>query len=208
MEKVIIFGGSGHAKVIADIITKSGDEVVGFLDDNLSRQGQIVYQDKKVLGTIDQCAQYSDCKFIIGIGNNTIRKKLAETYFNLDWYTAIHPNAIIANDTMIEEGSVIAAGAVVNPGTKIGKHTIINTSATIDHDNMIGDFVHVSPGAHLAGTVTLEEGNWVCIGASIINNVTIKKNNIIGAGAVVVKDIDAENKVFIGIPAREKGENA
>ena len=33
-KKVIIIGAGGHAKVIADIVIKSGDELVGFLDDN------------------------------------------------------------------------------------------------------------------------------------------------------------------------------
>ncbi|MEG0271135.1 MAG: hypothetical protein RR821_12885, partial [Clostridia bacterium] len=32
-KKVIIIGASGHARVIADIIKCSGDEVQGFLDD-------------------------------------------------------------------------------------------------------------------------------------------------------------------------------
>ena len=35
-KKVIIIGSGGHAKSIANIIIKSGDEVVGFLDDNKS----------------------------------------------------------------------------------------------------------------------------------------------------------------------------
>ncbi len=34
MKNVIVIGAGGHAKVIADIILKSGDNLVGFLDDN------------------------------------------------------------------------------------------------------------------------------------------------------------------------------
>lgn len=33
-KNVVIIGAGGHAKVIADIIKKSGDTIVGFLDDN------------------------------------------------------------------------------------------------------------------------------------------------------------------------------
>ena len=32
---VVIIGASGHGKVIADIILKSGDSIKGFLDDSL-----------------------------------------------------------------------------------------------------------------------------------------------------------------------------
>lgn len=202
MKNVVILGASGHAKVVAEIIIKSGDNVVGFLDDNIKLLSKKVYLDKKVLGTLANIDKYQDSYFIIGIGNNKIRKDISLKYNNLKWYTAIHPNAIIANDVKIGEGTAIMPGVVINPGTIIGKHCIINTSSSIDHDNVINDFVHLSPGAHLAGTVTVGEGTWVCIGASIINNVTIGKNNIIGAGAVVLKDILENDKICIGIPAQ------
>ena len=32
-KEVVIIGAGGHAKVIGDIIKKSGDEVIGFLDE-------------------------------------------------------------------------------------------------------------------------------------------------------------------------------
>ena len=34
MREVMIIGASGHGKVAADIIEKSGDRVAGYLDDN------------------------------------------------------------------------------------------------------------------------------------------------------------------------------
>ena len=34
-KNVIIMGAGGHSKVIADIIVKSQDNVLGFLDDNI-----------------------------------------------------------------------------------------------------------------------------------------------------------------------------
>ena len=117
-------------------------------------------------------------------------------------YTAIHPSAIIAEDVKIGTGSVIMAGVVINPGTVIGKNCIINTCSSLDHDNLLEDYVHISPGAHLAGTVTIKEGTWICTGAIVKNNITIGKNNIIGAGGVVIKDIIEENGTYIGVPAR------
>lgn len=202
-KKVIIFGASGHGKVLAEIILKSGDDVVGFLDDDLSIQNKIVYLDKKVLGTINDCNNFKDCFFVIGIGNNKIRKLISNKYNNLKWYTAIHPNAIIATDVKIGEGTVVMPGAIINPGTIIGKHCIINTSTSLDHDNVIEDYVHLSPGAHLAGTVKIGEGTWICAGVTVINNITIEKNNIIGAGAVVIKDIHESDFTYIGIPVKK-----
>lgn len=200
-KNVVIIGAGGHAKVIADIITKSNDNVIGFLDDNLDIQNKTIYLNKTVLGTTKDIDKYKEYYFVIGIGNNNIRENIANSY-DLKWYTAIHPNAIIANEVSIEEGSVVMAGSIINTGTKIGKHCIINTKSSLDHDNIIEDYVHISPGATLAGTVHIKEKTWICAGATIINNITIAKNNIIGAGSVVIKDINEENGTYVGVPAR------
>ena len=200
-KNVVIIGAGGHAKVIADIITKSNDNVIGFLDDNLDIQSKTIYLNKTVLGTTKDIDKYKEYYFIIGIGNNNIRENIANSY-DLKWYTAIHPNAIIANEVSIEEGSVVMAGSIINTGTKIGKHCIINTKSSLDHDNIIENYVHISPGATLAGTVHIKEKTWICAGATIINNITIAKNNIIGAGSVVIKDINETNGTYVGVPAR------
>ena len=204
-KKVIIFGASGHARVIADIIKKSGDEIVGFLDDNADIQGNTIFDGKIVLGDTSEesVKKYSDCYFIIGIGSNRVRKIISEKYSNLKWYTAIHPNAIIGSNIEIGEGTVLMAGTVINTGTKIGKHCIVNTCSSLDHDNILEDFVHISPGAHLAGTVKIMEGTWICAGVTVINNITIGSNNVIGAGATVIKNIEEENCTYIGVPVKK-----
>lgn len=203
-KEVVIIGAGGHAKVIADIIEKSGDEVIGFLDDNLNIQGNIIFDGKRVIGTTkeEDVNKFKDKYFVIAIGSNRVRKLISEKYQDLIWYTAIHPNAVIANEVEIEEGTVVMAGAIVNPGTKIGKHCIINTSVSVDHDNIIEDFVHISPGSHLAGTVTVKECTWICAGVTVINNITIGKNNTIGAGATVIRNIEEENSTYIGVPVK------
>ena len=204
-KKVIIFGAGGHARVIADIIKKSGDEIVGFLDDNADIQGKTIFDSKIVLGDTSEesVKKYVDCYFIIGIGSNRVRKIISEKYSNLKWYTAIHPSSIIGSDVSIKEGTVIMAGTVINTGTVVGKHCIVNTSSSLEHDNILEDYVHISPGSHLAGTVRISEGTWICAGVTIINNITIGKNNIIGAGATVIKNIEEENSTFVGIPVKK-----
>lgn len=201
-KKVIIIGAGGHARVIADIIKKSNDEIVGFLDDNAEIQGKTIFDGKIVLGDTSEesVKKYSDCYFIIGIGSNRVRKIISEKYPNLKWYTAIHPSAIIGSNVEIGEGTVLMAGTVINIGTKIGKHCIVNTCSSLDHDNILEDFVHISPGSHLAGTVKVMEGTWICTGVTIINNISIGKNNIVGAGATVIKDILEEDSTFVGVP--------
>ena len=196
---VVIIGASGHGKVIADIVKCSGDRVVGFLDDNpYLTEGFVGFP---LLGTVNEYAQYSDCEFVVGIGNAAVRERIANQLVGVVWYTAIHPSAVISDlDTDIGEGSVVMANAVINPGAKIGRHCIINTGAIVDHDNRIDDFTHISVSAKLAGTVSIGKRTWIGIGASIKNNISICSDCMIGAGAVVVHDI-TESGTYIGVPA-------
>lgn len=203
---VIIIGASGHAKVIADIIEKSADKVVGFLDDNVAINTIVAgYTEFKVIGKIKECEELQKknptYKFIIGIGNNKIRKEISQKY-KLNYYIAIHPSAQIGLDVKIEEGTVVMANAVINPSAQIGKHCIINTGAIIEHDNIIENYVHISPRVALGGTVKVGENTHIGIGATVKNNIEICKNTIVGAGAVVVKNIEEEG-TYVGVPARK-----
>jgi len=201
-QSVVIIGASGHGKVVADIVIENGDKVLGFLDDNPNLPEKFV--GFPVLGTIDEYKKYSDARFIVAIGNATIREKIANKLENVAWYMAIHPAAVISKlDTVIDDGTVVMANAVVNPGARIGRHCIINTGAIVEHDNRLEDYVHVSVGAKLAGTVSVGKSTWIGIGASVSNNLNICADCMIGAGAVVVKNIK-EAGTYVGVPARKR----
>ena len=193
-KKVIIIGASGHGKVIADIIRRNGDCVVGFLDDDLLKPG--------VIGIVSDCLKYEDCSFVIAIGNNGIRKKIAEEYSNLKYYTAIHPTAVVGASVSIGAGTVVMANAVINPSVSIGRHCIINTAAVVEHDSVIESYVHISPGAVLCGTVSVGESTHIGAGATVRNNLSITQNVVVGLGAAVVKNIDKVG-VYVGVPAKE-----
>jgi len=196
----IVIGAGGHGAVVADILLKRGFSVIGFLDDGIKAGTEIL--GANVLGKVDCCADYPGAMFIIGIGDNAIRKKIAETY-PLEYGSAIHPSAIIGNQSKIGRGTVLMAGAIVNPRTVVGAHCIVNTASSLDHDNSIGDFVHVSPGVVLGGDVSIGSGTHVGIGAVVRNGISICSGTVIGAGAAVVKDIIAPG-VYVGIPAKLK----
>ena len=193
-KEVIVIGAGGHGKVIADIIKRSGDIVIGFLDDDSSKSG--------CMGVISDCVKYKDKYFVIGMGSNSIRKRISEAYSGLKYYTAIHPSADIADDVSVGEGTVIMAKAVINASSKIGKHCIVNTGAVIEHDNMIGDYVHIAPNATLCGTVKVGNITHIGAGAVIKNNTVIANDVVLGCGSVVVKNI-IEAGTYIGVPARK-----
>ncbi|MBR3593566.1 MAG: acetyltransferase [Clostridia bacterium] len=199
MRDVIIIGAGGHAKVIADIVIKSGDRLLGFLDDGKSGT---VFEQYSVLGTVEDAEKYkSEAEFIIGIGSAAARKNISER-FALKWYTAVHPSATVSLGAEIGCGSTVMAGAVINADAKIGRHCIINTRASIDHDCRLSDFVHVSPGATLCGTVTVGDNTHIGAGVTVKNNISVCADVTVGCGAAVVKSITSPG-TYVGIPARE-----
>lgn len=200
-KSVVIIGASGHGKVIADIIVNSGDKVLGFLDDADDVQGKKII-GFPVLGKIADYDNYRDCEFVIAIGNPYIREKIA-IELPVRWYTAIHPTAVISSlDVEIGEGTVIMANSVVNPSARIGKHCIINTGAIVEHDNILEDYVHLSPNVTLAGIVKVGKSTHIGAGSCTKQVINIASDCVIGAGSVIVKDI-TESGTYVGVPARK-----
>lgn len=199
-EEVIVIGGGGHAKVVIDCIQSAGDIVSGILDDGLGVGDTVL--NIPVLGRIYDYIKYPENKFIIAIGDNIIRRRIAET-IQAEWYTAIHPRAVVSQYAHIGAGTVVMPNAVINAGASVGEHCIINTGAVVEHDNRIEDYVHISPAAALGGTVCIGKETHVGIGVSVKNNIQICGGCVIGAGAVVVKNI-TESGTYVGIPAHKQ----
>lgn len=176
-----------------------GGVLLNYLDDTLPVGTETL--GCEVIGKIEDCVKYPDAQFVIAVGDNKARKEIADKY-DLTYISVIHPTAVIAEDVKIKVGTVVMANAVINPSAVIGRHCIVNTGAIVEHDNVIEDYVHISPGAHLAGMVSVGEGVWIGIGASVSNNVNLTSGCIVGAGTVVVKDIK-ESGTYVGVPARK-----
>ncbi|MCW2119420.1 acetyltransferase [Flavobacterium sp. 7A] len=191
-----LFGGSGHCKVIIDIIKKNNlYEITSIIDDNPVLD--------KICGIdiVRRVKFNEDDSLFISIGDNKIRKKISNKYTNVNYPILIHSNAVIGINVSIARGTVIMAGAIVNSDTRIGKQCIINTSAVVEHDNIIEDFVHISPNATLAGNVSVGEGTQIGIGACVIQGLKIGKWCTIGAGSVVLKDVP-DFAVVVGNPSK------
>ena len=201
-DMLIIIGASGHGKVVADIAIKLNkwQSIVYFDDDDSIK----TCMGLQVIGKTVDAIKYKDkAEFFIAIGNNLIRERIYKELekIGIETITLIHPSAIIGNDVEIGLGTVVMAGTVINSSSRIGKSCIINTSSSVDHDNLIGDFVHIAPGVRLAGTVKVGNGSWLGIGSVVSNNLSICSNCKLGAGAVVVKDIE-ESGTYIGVPTK------
>lgn len=193
---MFLYGASGHSKVIIDIIRAIGKKTIVVLFDDNPKFSEIL----GVPVTKDKSHFTKESEWIISIGNNAIRKKIAES-LDVTFISSIHPNTIVSPSSTISEGTVVMPGVIINAEAFIGKHCIINSGAVIEHDCKIGDYSHISPNAALAGNVSVGEGTHIGIGASIIQGVTIGNWVTVGAGSVIINDVP-DNVTVVGNPAR------
>lgn len=202
----MIWGASGHARVVADAARLTGSiTLAGFLDDEPSRKGE-VFAQATVLGgrgILDELPAKGIGFLHVAIGHCPARMRLGEIAVGhgIQLFTIIHPSAVVAEDASIGVGSFLAAGAIVNSGAQVGHSVILNTASSVDHECMIGDGAHVGPGAHLGGRAQVGRGAWIGIGATLLDSVRVGEGAIIGGGSVVVHDIP-DGVVAYGVPAR------
>lgn len=207
--KIAIFGASGFSHEVADICIASGYKNIVLIDKKIGLNININF---KVLDeSYVESLSANGYQFIIGIGDNRIRKNIFYRYRNLTYTNVIHPTASfgLGQRECIEErvGNIIAAGVRFTNGTKVGNFGIYNLNSTIGHDCIIEDYVNICPGVNISGNVAILKESFIgtnaCIvnGQSMICRVTVGELATVAAGAVVTKDV-REGVTVMGIPAR------
>ena len=180
-----IYGASGHAKALIDLV-EDRSSIKGVFDD-----------DPKKLKVLEFIVFHSgiqslpnDFPYLVGIGNNAIRKQIvSEKLLGMNFRSLLHRSAILSKSVKIGHGSVFMENTIVKVDTVVGNHVIINTASTVDHDCEIADYVHVGPGATLCGGVKVGEGSLIGAKSVLLPGVSIGSWCVVGAGSVVHKSI-------------------
>lgn len=199
MKKIVVFGASGHSRVICEIIKKSDAwRIIGIID-NASVASRIKNAGYRFLGTDDDLLQIADdfgvSHGIIAVGDNYRRDMIHRKILSLcPWFkfgTAVHPSACLAEDVTVGEGSVLMAGSVINSGARIGRFCILNTNSSLDHDSEMEDFASLAPGVVTGGNVSIGTCSALGIGAIVKHGVLIGEHAVVGAGAIVMRDVSS-----------------
>lgn len=209
MKKAIVWGASGHAKVLRPIIEKDGFQIVAMIDRN--RNAVPIIPGCPVFPSLEDLLQQpllgmdENISFAVAIGGDRGKDRM-EIHHRLISHgfspiTLVHTRAWVAGTAQLGEGSQVLGMAAVSEEARIGRQSIINTNASVDHEAVIGDGCHVMPGATLAGCVVAGDFCTIGANATVFPRVRIGSGAVVGAGSVVTKDVP-ENTVVIGAPAR------
>jgi sugar O-acyltransferase (sialic acid O-acetyltransferase NeuD family) len=215
MEDLIILGAGGSSQQIIDAIAdvnsrKPTWNVVGYLDDNPAKHGQII-NGVKVLGSLSSVSQFLG-RVLIGMASPKEPARRCRVYgemgLPLDRFaTVIHPSAFVAPASRIGAGSAVLQNVVITQNTSLGNHIIVLHNASIGHDVIIEDFVTIAAGAAITGLARVRQSSYIGANSSVNNGVTVNHAALVGLGAVVVKDVLAGMTV-VGNPARPVAPNA
>jgi len=208
MNRIGIFGTSGMAREVGDIAFVLGIEPIYVARDEIELKSWN-YPARVILE--QDVGQYLGIPFVIGIGEGSVREAVAGRFMNrLNFTNLIHPTATFgaSQREVVEKriGTVVAAGVRLTSGISVGDFCIFNQNVTVAHDCVVGDFVHVAPGANVSGNVHLQDGCWIGAGATINQGIPDKKliigdNTVVGSGSTVIADCESD-AVYVGVPAR------
>lgn len=207
LNPLILWGASGHSKVIREILEPLGYKTIALFDQapgqDRQSSGIPIFCGEK--GFYDWQSSYEgpDVSGAVAIGSPGQARMERQQFLGKHGIRIIpccHPSASIAPSARLGTGCQVLAHAAISSEAALGDQCIVNTAASVDHESIVGCGVHVAPGARVLGCVEIGDYSFIGAGAVVLSRVKVGENTIVGAGAVVTKDVPA-NVVVFGSPA-------
>lgn len=205
MEKrILIYGAGGHSKTVISLLRLLNWNIAGIIDDGVKAgtlvSGVPVLGSAELLPKLRSEGIVSAVNAVGGIGNYSVRWNIFERLRKLDFSfpTLIHPSAFVEDTVILEDGIQVLAQSYISSESRVGFGTLINAGVIISHDGAIGQCVNLSPGALLAGQVTVKDFAQIGMGATVNLGITVGTAARIGNSAVVKGDVPDNGRVYAG----------
>jgi sugar O-acyltransferase (sialic acid O-acetyltransferase NeuD family) len=201
--KILIFGGSGHAKDLMSVAIENGYQSFEIV----TTDGSSKIDDIRVTAEAHFAPEnYRDWDAIVAIGDNAVRKRLFEKFSSeLCFVNLVAPSATVSPSAVIGRACYIGPFCFIAPDARIGDACIVNAHSIVGHDAKIGSFSHISPQVCISGHVELGDEVFVGAGAKFNNGsyakpLTIADRVHIGMGCSVTRSIKTVGAQLIPKP--------
>jgi len=202
--KIYVVGYSGHSYVVLNSMFENGLKPIGYLNPIKVENNPYNLEYLGYEGDGSFKGWNENSSFVITIGDNAIRTKIAEKIRSRgkNCLSIIDKRSYVARNATIEDGTFVAPGAIINVFCRIGRDVIVNSGAIVEHESVVSSGTHIAPGAVILGNVKIGEHTFIGANSVIKQGVHIGDNVIIGAGSVVINDVE-DNNVVVGNPAKK-----
>ena len=202
--RLVILGGGGHARVLAQSLRQQGEPPSGYCAP--TDQGELL-PGIPWLGDDDWLQRQSPERQVLvnglgSTGDTRQRRQLFERFqaAGFRFATVRDPSALLAHMLQLGEGCQFLPGTIVNTGCHIGDNVIVNSGVVVEHDCELGGHVHLASGAVVCGGCRIGAGVHVGAGAVLIQGIRIGHGALIAAGAVVTHNVEPLT-LAAGVPA-------
>lgn len=208
-KKIAILGNSGHAFVVLETSTTISMNIAGYFDkqpvaNNPFHLNYLGFEGDNLVDLIPY-------QFIIGIGDNTIRKRafnlilerlnvkpLIDNFNNTtnsdisetDFSVKNELNTIFIN--IIDASTNLSPNLKLGSGNYIGKNVCVNSMATIGHNCIL------NTGSIIEHECHIENHSHIAPGSVILGNVRIGSTTLIGANSTVLPGLVIGDNVTVG----------
>ena len=202
MKKIFILGGGGFFKEqfywLKDTLKKKNNYKIEAIVTNKVKLDKLF--NLPVI-TEENIPKSKNTFLYIAIGSISLRKKIIKKFSNFNFYTLIHPSAIVSNGASIGKGCTVSPNTIIAGDAKIGDFNVFNFNSMISHDCVTGNNNIFSPGIKILGWSKVGNNNYFGADSIMLPKVKIGNNNIIGANATLNKNFK-DFHTLIGTPAK------
>jgi sugar O-acyltransferase (sialic acid O-acetyltransferase NeuD family) len=202
---LILIAASGLAReALAASRAASSYDVIGFVDDDPARHGELI-GGVKVLGGLDVVRDHPDAAVVICIGRGAAREAIA-LRLGIDasrYATVVHPSVAVPESCSLGPGSIVLGGCVLTADITVGRHVVLMPHVTLTHDDIVADYATLCASVTLGGFVHVGQRSYLGMSSSVRERVRIGADAIVGMGGVVLNDV-VPGTTVVGVPARSR----
>jgi len=196
---VLLLSSGIHGREMVEILRRNGNyKLIGIIQVG-ETQEKISPDGIVILGGLSVLSHFPDIALIHD--NEWPQADLDNPDISGRFISLIDPSAFVHPSAVIGRGCVIYPNCFIGAEAVLGESCFLLSGAVVNHNCIVGKRVVMATGAHLAGSVRVDDRAYIGQDATIRQYLTIGKNALVGMGAVVIKPAP-ENAVMGGNPAR------